>query len=152
MSGNTLSDSHLRAWRALLNGHAAAVKRIDDKLRAEELLPLDWYDVLLELFEAPDHRLRLSDLADAVVLTRSGLSRLVTRLGKAGYVIRRSCDQDGRGTYAVLTEAGERAFRDTWPAYARQIKEFFADHLSEEEATVLYRALERVRTAAGRCA
>jgi DNA-binding MarR family transcriptional regulator len=103
-----LDEPHLAAWRALLHAHAAALGRIErDLARAgPELVPLTWYDVLIELLEAPDHRLRQRDLARSVVLTRSGISRLIDRLEAAGLVAREPDPADRRGTLIALTDAG----------------------------------------------
>lgn len=135
------------AWRMFLSAHASAVAAIERELAAEGLIPLPWYDVLLALWEAPDHRLRLNELARAVVLSRSGLTRLVDRLEKAGFVRREPCPNDRRGAYAVLTPEGRAAQRRAWPTYARGIVVHFARHLSEEESTVMATALARVDAA-----
>jgi DNA-binding MarR family transcriptional regulator len=110
------------------------------------LLSLEHYDVLLCLKRAPggETRLRLSELAKAVTLSRSGLTRLVDRLEKAGLLRREACPSDRRGAFAVLTPKGSDALRRTWPAYARAIQEHFARHLSDEEAAVLARAFGRI--------
>lgn len=146
--------TRLAAWRALLNAHAAAVGAIERELAAADLVPLTWYDVLVALWEAPAHRLRLHELADRVVLSRSGLTRLVDRLETAGLLRREPCPDDRRGAYAVLTPAGKLTLHRTWPAYARGIAAHFARHLSDDEARVIAGALGRVRAtpdqAAGR--
>ena len=110
------------------------------------LLPLEHYDVLLCLKRAPGggQRLRLSELAEAVTLSRSGLTRLVDRLEKAGLLRREACPTDRRGAFAALTPKGAGALRRTWPAYARAIQEHFARHLSDEEAGILARASGRI--------
>jgi DNA-binding MarR family transcriptional regulator len=133
------------AWRAFLRAHAAVVDRIERDLAAEEPdLPLTWYDVLVALVGAPDRRLRLRELANEVMLSRSGLTRLVDRLETAGLLRREPDPTDRRGAFAVLTEAGYEALRRTWPSYARGIQEHFGRHLSDDEAKVLARALDRV--------
>jgi DNA-binding MarR family transcriptional regulator len=133
------------AWRAFLRAHAAAVGRIERDLAAVEPdLPLTWYDVLVALVGAPDRRLRLRELADEVLLSRSGLTRLVDRLEAAGLLHREPDPTDRRGAFAVLTESGYDALRRTWPSYARSIQEHFARHLSDDEATLLAQALDRI--------
>jgi len=134
----------LAAWRGLLNAHAAAVGAIERDLAAAGHVPLVWYDVLVALSEAPGHRRRLHELARAVVLSRSGLTRLLDRLEGAGLIAREPCPDDRRGAFAVLTPEGVATLRRTWPTYARGIVEHFANHLTEEEAAVVARALERV--------
>ena len=135
-------------WRNFLTAHAAAIDRIEDDLGEAEVLPLSWYDVLLALYEAPDRRLRMYELASAILVTRGGLTRLVARIQKAGLLRREPDPEDGRGLYAVLTEEGLEALRTTWPIYARGIAEHFGRHLTDEEVEVLDRALCRISTAA----
>ena len=140
-----LDQDGLRAWEAFVFAHAAAVGRIERDLRAAGHIPFTWYDVLAALSEAPGHRLRLSELADEVVLSRSGLTRLLDRVEGAGLIRRERSADDRRGAYAVLTPEGERALLATWPDYARGIARHFADHLEPEEKRLLAAALRRVR-------
>lgn len=140
-------EACLAAWRAFLNAHAAVIDRIERDLAAAERPPLTWYDILLALYEAPERRLRLHQLADAVVLSRSGLTRLVDRLEAAGLLCRRPDPSDRRGAFAVLTDEGLAALRRTWPVYARGIAAHFARHLSDEEARTIAAAFERVYAA-----
>jgi DNA-binding MarR family transcriptional regulator len=144
-----LEAGGLAAWRALLTAHATVVDRIEHDLAGGGgLVPLTWYDVLLELNAATGRRMRQRDLAREVVLTRSGISRLVDRLAGAGLLRREPNPADRRGDLVALTDAGRDALRRTWPAYARGIREHFARHLTAEEARVLATALARVRGAA----
>ena len=94
--------------------------------------------------EAPDNRLRMHELASSVLLTRGGVTRLVTRLESEGFITREPDPDDLRGTYAVLTPEGREALRKAWPVYASSIHETFASHLSNEETKVIGSALERV--------
>lgn len=139
-----LEESRLAAWRAFITAHAAVIGRIERDMAAGRAIPLTWYDVLIELYEAPERRLRLHELADAVVLSRSGLSRLIDRLEAAGLLRREAATTDRRGAYAVLTEAGIAAMRAAWPVYARGIADYFARHLSDAEAALLADALGRM--------
>ena len=132
-----LSDHHLTAWRLFLTANTRLINTIDASLRDADCIPLNWYDVLIELLEAPDHRLRMSDLADRVLLTRSGLTRLVDRLEGEGYLTRELDPEDRRGFYAVITAEGVMAMRQAWPIYAEGIGGLFADFLSEEQAQQL---------------
>ena len=143
-----LEQGREEAWRALITAHAAAVEGIERGLLEAGLPPLSWYDVLLELSVAPGCRLRMHELASAVVLSRSGLTRLVDRLEKAGLLRREPDPADGRGSFAVLTEEGAGMREKMWPGYAKGIAEHFGAHVSDEEAEVLSRALGRVRAAA----
>jgi DNA-binding MarR family transcriptional regulator len=107
-------------------------------------MPLNWYDVLIELQEAPDNRLRMSDLADRVLLTRSGLTRLVDRLEKEGYIIREIDPEDRRGFYAIITDTGKQAMRGAWKVYSQSIHTYFAQHLTDEEAAIFTKVFERI--------
>ena len=133
----------LAAWRAFLAAHARAVGEIENALRDEGLPPLTWYDVLWPLYQAPDHRLRMKELADEVVLSRTGLVRLVDRIEKAGLLRREPVPGDGRGAYAVITEEGIAMLRRMWPVYARGIRTEFLDAIGDDRDS-LRRALERV--------
>ena len=139
-----LKPTHLDAWRLFITAHAQLINRIDSQLQSAEKIPLNWYDVLIELYEAPQYRLRMADLADKVVLSRSGLTRLVDKLEKAGYIQREIDPQDRRGFYAVLTDAGSQALRQAWPVYAEGIQTHFAQYLTDEDAarfTEIYTAI-----------
>ena len=124
--------------------------RIDHDLVAAERLPLSSYDVLIELYEAPERRLRMHELAERVVLSRSGLTRLVDRLEAEGLLTRGRCGTDRRGAYAVITEQGITALRRAWPIYASGIAQYFAQWLSPEEAEVLVSAFGRILQAASK--
>jgi DNA-binding MarR family transcriptional regulator len=134
----------LAAWRLLLEAHAAVVDRLGRELEAECGLPLTWYDVLVQLASAPEGRLRMRDLARAVLLSRSGLTRLVDRMEASGMVCREAHPSDGRGAFAVLTPAGRAALRRAAPVHLRGIDAHFARHLSDADAAALRDALSRV--------
>lgn len=141
------SPERLAAWRGLLTVHANLTEAIDRELRERGAVPLRWYDALLCLYEAPGRRLRLSELARAALLSRSGLSRLVDRLEASGLLRRESTPDDGRGAVAVLTPAGLTALREAWAVYGPAIQERFARHLTPDEVAALRAALERVLAA-----
>ena len=143
-----LDERHLAAWRTFITAHAALIDAIERDLREAGLISLTWYDVLIELAEAPAERLRLHELARAVVLSRSGLTRTVDRLEGAGLLRREPDPTDRRGSFAVLTEAGIDAMRRAWPVYARGIVEYFARHLSDDDARQLDAIFTRIRDAA----
>ncbi|RMF76207.1 MAG: MarR family transcriptional regulator [Chloroflexi bacterium] len=134
-----LDPTYLEAWRSFITTHAMLINHIDKSLNAAGQIPLHWYDVLIELYEAPEQRLRMHELADAVVLSRSGLTRLVNRLEKAGLLRRELDEADRRGFYAIITDAGIDAMRSAWPVYAAGIQQYFADHLTKDEAKLLTR-------------
>jgi len=137
-------DERVRAWAAVLRAHAAVVTRLDKELQAERGLPLSWYDVLLSLYRARPGALRMQDLAAAVVLSRSRVSRVVDEMAAAGLVARQPNPADGRSTIVGLTDAGQPAFRRAAPVYMRGIAEHFADLLAAEELACVRTALEKV--------
>ncbi len=139
-----LDRAREEAWRAFITAYAVGIEGIERGLAEAGLPPLGWYDVLLELSVAPGHRLRMHELARAVVLSRSGLTRLVDRLEGAGLLRREPTPEDRRGSFAVLTEEGARMRRRMWPVYARGIAEHFGRHLDDDEVRVLSEALRRV--------
>ena len=145
-----LEQSRLQAWRSFLTAHAALINRIEHELEQAEVVPLAWYDVLLALYEAPNQRLRMNELADAIVLSRSGLTRLVDRLEGEGLLSRERCGTDRRGAYAVLTDKGLATLRRTWPVYEKGIVEHFAHYVSDDEARILTEVFQRVLAAVRR--
>ena len=134
----------------LLVTQARLIRAMDVELATAGVIPSDLYDVLLALDRAPARRLRLSDLADHVVLSRSGLTRLVDRLEAQGLLRRERCPEDRRGAYAVLTEQGSEALRKAWPVYRDAIERHFVSHLSPDEAATIRQALARVLEAQAR--
>src|SRR5215212_10662860 len=102
-----LSPAELAAWRGFLRVHSALAKQLDAQLEAEHDLPLSSYEVLISLRGADGRRLRMAELADRVLLSRSGMTRLVDRLERDGLLVRDTCSSDARGCYAVLTDAGD---------------------------------------------
>jgi len=140
--------AQLAAWRRLLEAHATVTELLERELVAERGLPLSRYDVLLNLAEAPEGRLRMQELSASVLLSKSGLSRLVDRMVEAGLVRRERCQDDRRGWFAVLTDQGRSALRRAAPVHLRGIQEHFVRHLKPEEVEVLATALARVVAAA----
>ncbi|MEG4586400.1 MarR family transcriptional regulator [Microcoleus sp. MOSTC5] len=134
-------------WRLFITANVKLLDRMGEKFSQAGLPSMDWYDVLLTLKEAPEYRLRLSDLAEKALLSRSNLTHLVDRLEKAGLLYRKRCPSDRRGTYAVLTEAGLAMQQQMWTVYAEGIAEYFACHLDDEELQVMQRVLKRMLAA-----
>ena len=143
-----VNDQGLEAWRTFVRAHAAALKRLEAEMQAEVGLSLACYDVLLHLARAPRRKLRMQELADRVLLTQSGVSRLVDRLEAAGLVQREASSSDRRVTYAGLTEAGRRVMRAAARVHLRGVGEHFVQHLTPDELDVLQGALGRVLQAA----
>lgn len=139
-------EAELRAWRGFLETHARLVRELDEELRAAHDLPLSTYDVLTTLESAPDRRLRMRDLADAVLLSRSGLTRLVDRLERTGLVAREECADDARGAFALLTDRGLETLRRARPTHQAGVRRRFLDRLEPGEHDVLGTIWSRIKT------
>jgi DNA-binding MarR family transcriptional regulator len=137
-------DNGVHAWAALLRAHAAVVSIIERELQAERHLSLAWYDVLLSLANAPEPGLRMQDLAEAVVLSRTRVSRVVDEMEAAGLVLRRPNPADGRSTIVVITRLGRGAFRRAASVYLRGIEAHFSSLISADELRCVRAALEKV--------
>jgi DNA-binding MarR family transcriptional regulator len=122
------------------------VPALDKSLRAHSGLPLAWYDVLLELAAAPEGRLRMSELAERAVLSRTRISRIVDELVTAGLVAREPNPDDARSAFATITRDGVRRFDESEPHYVDQIERRFAAGLTDDELATIARALGRTRT------
>lgn len=139
-----IPEAQHEAWYQLLRAHGRVSQCIESRLLGAQQIPGHWYDVLVTLEKAPHYRLRMSELAENVVTSRSNLTRLVDRLEAEGLLRRASCPNDRRGSYAVLTEAGAQARLAAWPVMSRSIVELFADLVSDDEAKLLIEVLRRV--------
>ena len=142
-----VTELELSAWRSFIKTHAKIIEKIEQDLADHKRVPLTTYDVLIALFETPNRKLRFGDLNKKVVLTKSGLTRLVDRLEREGLIKRERSEEDRRGAYAVLTEAGEVELRRAWPVYAKGIKRHFAAPLSKDNLQSLHNALETLNNA-----
>ena len=140
----TRHDPRLAAWRAFLRAHARVVRELERELQSEQDLALTDYDVLVQLANADQRRLRMSELADQLLLSRSGATRLVDRLVAGGLVERVTCESDRRGQWASLTDAGYERLRAATPGHLRGVASHFLDRLSPDELTDLERMLGRV--------
>jgi DNA-binding MarR family transcriptional regulator len=144
----TAGSPHGDAWGALTRTHAAIVGRLQEALAAADFPPLPWYEVLAAVAEAPERRMRMGDLAEALVITRGGLTKLVDRLIKAGLMERTFCETDRRVSYATLLPAGEEMLDEMRPVVIAELRSSFAAKLSVSEAEGLRETLERVRSSA----
>ena len=143
MATAPLRDDELAAWKAFLRAQATVLRALEREMEADSGLPIGFYDVLVTLSDSGGS-LRMSELADRVVLSRSGVTRMVDRMEREGLVERRQCATDRRGYDAVLTTAGKKALRRAWPVHARGVAEHFARHLEPGEVELLTRALGRM--------
>jgi DNA-binding MarR family transcriptional regulator len=145
---NELTDVELGAWRGFLRVHTALVRELDAELEEAHQLPLSSYDVLIYLQSAPGKRLRMAELADSVLLSRSGVTRLVDRLVREGLIVRDTCESDGRGSFAVLTEDGEQLLARARPTHLAGVRERFLRHFSEDDLRTLAGYWERTKPGA----
>jgi len=143
-----LCPAELDAWRGLLRVHASVLKALDAELEAAHGLPLTSYEVLIQLAEAPEQRMRMCDLADAVGLSRSGMSRLVDRLERDGLLHRCACSHDARGAFACVTEAGVALLEQARPTHVAGIRRRFLAEFGEDELRALGQFWERVSPSA----
>jgi DNA-binding MarR family transcriptional regulator len=132
-----LTAVELAAWRGMLRVNAQVMQQLDAQMRHEHGLSVSSYEVLMFLAEAPGHRLRMSQIAAGVLLSRSGLTRLVDRLVEQGYVARCAAEGDGRGSFAELTEAGLVTFQAAQLAHREGVRTFFLNRLSVTDTVVL---------------
>jgi DNA-binding MarR family transcriptional regulator len=139
-----LSAEKKAAYIGFFLAGAVVTRKIDRILVERGGVSMEVYDLLLALEESPDRRLRMSELADAIVLSRSGLTRMVDRLERDGLLRREACPGDRRSLYAVLTEKGLSERKRTWEIYREAIAGEFGAHVSDEEAAVLVRVFERI--------
>ena len=139
-----IDDPRLRAWIAFLRAHAVVIRRLEAELHAERDLGIAEYDALAQLSLADERRLRMSELAERVVLSRSGVSRLVDRLEAAGLVARAACRDDARVSWATLTDAGLARLREASPVHLRGVETHFLARIPDDDRDALVRALEKV--------
>lgn len=136
--------TEMASWRSFLRAHATITKALEAELEIEQQLSLAAYDVLVQLSEAPERRLRMTELADAVLLSRSGVTRLVDRLEKVGLVTRSRVVDDGRGVAAELTEQGLNRLRTAATTHLRGIRDHFAEHLDDADLADLERVSRKL--------
>jgi DNA-binding MarR family transcriptional regulator len=132
------------AWVGLIRAHASAVRRFNTDLISAHGLTLNDYEVLLHLAREPERRLRRVDLSKRVLLTPSGITRLLEGLERAGYVERASCSSDARVTYALLTDEGYEKLREASSTHVEGIRSHFADRFSADELETLAELLARL--------
>ena len=139
---------HGEAWGALARTHAAVTGRLQEALAQGDYPPLPWYEVLATVAEAPEQRMRMGDLAEVLVITRGGLTKLVDRLVKAGLLERTFCETDRRVSYATLLPAGRELLAEMRPVIVGELEVAFSANLSVAQANELRDSLERVRSTA----
>lgn len=138
-----LTHEEWKLWRRFITTHTAIVRRLESELHAQTGLTLSTFEALHELARAPDNELRMAELAEHLSLTRSGVTRLVDRLERQDYVVRRECADDGRGTYARLTANGFEAFLAAADMHLQDVQKLFFDRLDGVE-DLLWRLLRQL--------
>ena len=133
----------LKAWRAFLEAHAAVSKVLERELRKECDLPLSWYDALVQLHEAGGS-MRMHELADHLLLSRSATTRFADRLENAGLISRSASRGDRRGTDVMLTEHGRAELKRTAPIHLRGVAEHFTEQFTEQELVEMHQLFERL--------
>jgi DNA-binding MarR family transcriptional regulator len=146
VSSQVLPEQQLgaQAFVALLRAHRAVTRHLDANLDAEHGLTISDFEVLIRLARAPERRMRRVDLAQEVLLTASGITRLLDGLEQEGYVERDSCATDRRVVYAVLTDDGHAKLREAASTHFGQVEELFGARFGEPELTDLHSLLTRL--------
>ncbi|UBF28936.1 MarR family transcriptional regulator [Kovacikia minuta CCNUW1] len=142
-----LDSAQNSLWKLFLTAHTRLVERAEHEFKQAGLPPFEWYDLLIALKQAPEKRLRLSDLAEVLLVNRTSVTRLADRLEKAGLIRRELCQDDRRGAFAVLTEAGLEMQEKMWTVYAHSIAQHFGRHLTPNDTTAFTKALSAMLTA-----
>lgn len=139
---------HGEAWAAITHTHAAITGRLQEALANSDLPPLPWYEVLATVADSEDERLKMGELAEALVISRGGLTKLVDRLVKAGLLERTYCETDRRVSYATLLPAGTDLLAEMRPIVIAELDLAFAANISTAQAEELRATLERVQVTA----
>ena len=138
------SNATQTAWLRFLRAHAALTRELGARLEAEHGLTMSDFDVLIQLYHAPEHAMRRIDIARQVLLTASGITRLLDGLESSGLVGKERCDSDARVTYAVLTDAGVRKIEEARESHLADIEELFGSRFSAQERDQLAELLGRL--------
>ena len=141
MTTRWLSQAEQQSWRAYIEGSLRLYERLDRELRQAHGLSMAEYEVLVRLSEAPDHRIRMAELAEHANQSRSRLSHTVSRLERAGLVVRDTCPSDRRGVFAVLTELGYDKLREAAHTHVTGVREHFVDLIPPEDFAVIGRSM-----------
>jgi len=140
-----LGKSQLDAWELFITRQSLVLGQIERSLDSQEAaVPLHWYDVLLVLKSAPEGKMRLAEIAERIVTSRSALTRSIDKIEAAGLIRKVKAKEDGRGLYAVITESGRKAQKETWVYYQQAIQEYFGKFFTEREADQLASLLANI--------
>ena len=139
-----LRGIELEAWINFLRAHAAVTRQFNAELLATHELTINDFDVLAQLSRAPEQALKRVDLAESVLLTPSGITRLLKGLEEAGWVSNRPCAEDARVTYAVLTPAGKKKLEQARKTHVASVRALFSERFEHDELETLASLLERL--------
>jgi DNA-binding MarR family transcriptional regulator len=145
LSLSSPSREHLRTWRTFFESAFSLIQILDAELQEQAGIPLRWYDVLVHLEEAPERRMRMNELAAAIVSSKSGLTRVIDRMEEDRLVRRERPDDDRRVVEVVLTERGDAKLQEARKLHRHGIEQHFARHLDGKDFAALDRALPKVR-------
>lgn len=141
-----LSEEEMTLWRAFIAAASGITTTIDASLKRSNDISLDDYEVLVHLSEVDGQRLRMSELSSHILHSRSRITQRIDRLEKRGYVVREKCDEDARGTWAVLTPDGLAALEAAAPSHLADVRASFFDHIDPDDMAPMIRALQKVST------
>lgn len=139
-----ITENQIDVWGMMLRIHSNALISIESDLSRSGRISLVKYDVLLVLRKSADKKLRMSEIAEKCVLTKSGLSRCIASLEKEGLLEKEVCESDGRGYFAKITKKGEKTLKEAWPIYKNGIEEYFLKNLDDSEIAQMGKLFERI--------
>jgi DNA-binding MarR family transcriptional regulator len=142
-------DQGLGAWLTLLHAHSVLIDALEEDLQKERGLPLGWFEVLLQVTSAPEGQMKMQELAHSVLLSKSGVTRLVDRMEAAGLVSRVACPTDRRAVYAVATPAGRDLLGDAITVHTASLARHFTEVLTPAEVVALRATLQKILDARG---
>lgn len=137
-------EQKLAAWRAYLFSFGTVMRSLESEMQEEQDLLLTWYEILAHLNSAENGQMRMQELAESTLFSRSGLTRIIDRMDDIGLVTRQPCPEDRRGMYAVITDEGRAALESAMPGHVRGIRDHFLSHMSDDDIRALHRALSKV--------
>ena len=141
--GRTIDEKGMQAWRSFLEVHASVLRELERELRVERGLPISWYDALLQLHEAGGE-LRMHELAERLLLSRSATTRFADRLEREKLIERHQAESDRRGTVVQLTDLGRERLKRAAPVHIRGVNEHFVGRLTPEEAETLHELMKKI--------
>lgn len=139
-----IGDQKLAAWRTFLAAYGTTMRSLEHEMLEDQGIPLTWYEILARLDATPDGLMQMKDLAECILLSRSGLTRLIDRMAAEGLVDRLPCPEDRRGTYAAITDEGQNALHRAMPSHIQGINEHFLRYLDVFDVQALQRVLKKV--------